>query len=91
MDENQIGPNMHTTPVQRYVRDGTYPSAKAVPCNLKVLGSNPKGRQSEDHRQDQRYHGKVLFCFFFCSDFILFILFVWDPRECTISAHSWAS
>ena len=38
MDENQIGPNMNTTPVQRYVRDGPYPSGKAVPCNLKVLG-----------------------------------------------------
>ena len=25
MDENQIGPNINTTPVQRYVRDGPYP------------------------------------------------------------------
>ena len=41
MDENQIGPNIHTTPVQGYVRDGPYPSGKAVPCNLKFLGSNP--------------------------------------------------
>ena len=32
--------------------------------------------------------GKLFFCFFFCFDFILF---VWDPRECTISAHLWAS
>ena len=29
---NQIGPNMNTTPVQRYVRDGPYPGGKAVPC-----------------------------------------------------------
>ena len=43
MDEDQIGPNMNTTPVQRYVRDGPYPSGKAMPCNLKVLGSNPVG------------------------------------------------
>ena len=26
MDENQIGPNMNTTPVQKCVRDGPYPS-----------------------------------------------------------------
>ena len=88
MDENQIGPNMHTTPMQRYVRDGPYPSGKAVPCNLKVLGSNPSGVNLQDHRQDQGYHGKVIFLLFFCFDFILF---VWDPRECTISAHLWAS
>ena len=49
MDENQIGPNMHTTPMQRYVRDGPYPSGKSVPCNLKVLGSNPSG--VEVHRE----------------------------------------
>ena len=65
MDENQIGPNMHTTPVQRYVRDGPYPSGKAVPCNLKVLGSNPSGVNLQDHRQDQGYHGKVFFLLFF--------------------------
>ena len=65
MDENQIGPNIHTTPVQRYVRDGPYPSGKAVPCNLKVPGSNPSGVSLQDHRQDQGYHGKVFFCFFF--------------------------
>ena len=87
MDENQIGPNIHTTPVQGYVRDGPYPSGKAVPCNLKsprFLGSNPSGVNLQDHRQVQGYHGKVFFCFDF-------ILFVWDPRECTISAHLWAS
>ena len=76
MDENQIGPNMHTTPVQRYVRDGPYPSGKAVPCNLKVLGSNPSGVNLQDHRQDQGYHGKFFFLLFFCFDFILF---AWDP------------
>ena len=30
--------------------------------------------------------GKFFFAFF-CFDFILF---VWDPRECRISAHLWA-
>ena len=65
MDENQIGPNMHTTPMQRYVRDGPYPSGKAVPCNLKVLGSNPSGVNLQYHRQDQGYHGKVIFLLFF--------------------------
>ena len=65
MDENQIGPNMNTTPVQRYVRDGPYPSGKAVPCNLKHLGSNPSGVNLQDHRQDQGHHGKVFFLLFF--------------------------
>ena len=88
MDENQIGPNIHTTPVQRYVRDGPYPSGKAVPCNSKVLGSNPSGANLQDHRQVQGYRGKVFFWLFLFFDFILF---VWDPRECAISAHLWAS
>ena len=26
IDENQIGPNLNTTPVHRFVRDGPYPS-----------------------------------------------------------------
>ena len=56
---------MHTTPVQRYVRDGPYPSGKAVPCSLKVLGSHPSGVNLQDHRQDQGYHGKVFFLVFF--------------------------
>ena len=86
MDENQLGPHVHTTPVQRYVRDGPCPSGKAVPCNSKVLGSNPSGVNLQDHRQDQGHHGNGFFCFFFA-----FILFVWDPPECTISAHLWAS
>ena len=50
MDENQIGPNINTTPVQRYVRVGPYPSGKAVPLQLKVLGSNPSGGTLLDHR-----------------------------------------
>ena len=50
MDENQIGPNMNTTLVQRYVRVGPYPSAKAVPLQLKVLGSNRSGDNLPDHR-----------------------------------------
>ena len=43
MDENQFGQKMNTTPVQRYVRYGPYPSCKAVPLQLEVLGSNPSG------------------------------------------------
>ena len=65
MDENQIGPNINTTPVQRYVRDGPYPSGKAVPCNLKVLGSNPSCVNLQDHRRDQGHHGKEFFLLFF--------------------------
>ena len=49
MDENQIGPNIHTTAMQR-VRDGPYPSGKAVPCNMNVLGSNPSGVKLHDPR-----------------------------------------
>ena len=26
MDENQFGPDINTTPLQRYIRDGPYPS-----------------------------------------------------------------
>ena len=87
MNENQIGPNMNTTPVQRYVRDGPYPSGKAMPCNWKVLASNPSGVNLQDYRQDQGHHGNFLFAFF-CFDFVLF---VGDPRACRISAHLWAS
>ena len=50
MDENQIGPNMNTTPVQRYVRVGPYPSGKAVPLQLEVLDSNPSRGKLLDHR-----------------------------------------
>ena len=34
MDENQFGPNINTTPVQRYVRDGPTLVGKAVPLHL---------------------------------------------------------
>ena len=91
MDENQIGPNMDTTPVQRYVRDGPYPSGKAVPCNWKVLGPNPSGVNLQDYRQDEGHHGNFFswffFFVFFCS---YFVPFVGDPRECKICAHLWA-
>ena len=52
------------TPVQRYVRDGRYPSGKAVPCNWKSLGSNPSGVNLQDYRQDQGHHGDFFFGFF---------------------------
>ena len=38
MDENQIGPNMNTTPVQRCVRADPYPSGKAVLLQLNSPG-----------------------------------------------------
>ena len=50
MDENSIGPNMNTTPVQRYVRYGPYASGKAVPLQLEVLGSNPSGVNLQGYR-----------------------------------------
>ena len=64
VDENQIGPNMHTTPVQRYVRDGPYPSGKAVPCNLKVVVSNPSGVNLQ-YVAGPRIPWEIFFCFFF--------------------------
>ena len=72
MDENQIGPNMDTTLVQSYVRDGRYPSGKAVPCTWKVLGSNPNGVNLQDYRQDEGHHGNFFSWFFF--GFFLFLL-----------------
>ena len=90
MDENQIGPNMDTTPVQRYVRDGRYPSGKAVPCNWKVLGSNPSGVNLQDYRQDEGHHGNFFSWFFFGFFCSYFVLFVGYPRECKICAHLWA-
>ena len=68
MDENQIGPNMNTTPVQKYGRDGPYPSGKAVPCNWMILGSNHYG-VIMDYRQIQGHHGKFFFSFFFVLTF----------------------
>ena len=50
MGENQIGPNMNTTPVQGYVRSGPYPSGKAVPLQLEILGSNPSGVKLQGSR-----------------------------------------
>ena len=43
-DENQINPNINTTPVQRHVSDG-YPSGKAVPLRLQCPGFKPHCRQ----------------------------------------------
>ena len=44
MDENQIGPNINTTPVQRHIRDGTYPRGKAVPVQVEGHGFKPHCR-----------------------------------------------
>ena len=64
MDENQIGPNMNTTPVQRYGRDGPYPSGKAVPCNWKVLGSTPGGSICRTIGRMRGTMGNFFFAFF---------------------------
>ena len=64
MDENQIGPNINTTPVQKYVRDGPYPSSKAVSCNWKILGSNLSGVTLQDYGKVQGCQGRFFFCFF---------------------------
>ena len=82
MDENQIGQNMNTTPVQRYVRSGPYPSGKAVPLQLEILGSNPVGVTCRAGGKIRDTMGQFLFLFFlpfFCFDFVPF---VGDPREC---------
>ena len=71
MDENQIGPNINTTPVQRYVGVGPYPSGKAVPLQMNVLGSNSNGGNLPDHREGQEHHGKF-FVFVFVFVFFLF-------------------
>ena len=80
MDENQIGPNINTTPVQKYVRDGPYPSGKAVPCNWKVLGPNPGGSICRITGRMRGTAGNFFFLFLFF--FFYFVLFVGDPREC---------
>ena len=84
MDENQIGPNINTTPVRRYVRDGPYPGGKAVPFNWEIPGSNPNEVNLQNCRaKGQGHHGEtfvfVSFAFFFCFDFVPF---VGNPREC---------
>ena len=48
MDENQIGPNMNTTPAQRYVRDGPHHSGKTVPLQLEGPGFKPQWGQSAE-------------------------------------------
>ena len=64
MGENQIGQNMNTTPVQRYVRSGPYPSGKAVPLRLEVLGSNPVGANWRAVGRIRDTMGQFLFLFF---------------------------
>ena len=66
MDENQIGPNINTTPVRRYVRDGPYPSGKAVPPQLGDPRLKPQGGQSATLQAGPRARdtmGKLLFLF----------------------------
>ena len=78
MDENRIGPNMNTTPAQRYVKVRPYPSAKAVPLQLDVLDSNPSGAICKTIGNTRDTMGKT-FLVSFCFDFLPC---VGDPREC---------
>ena len=53
MDANQFGPNINTTPVQRYVRDGPYHIAYWVKQCLyisKVMYSIPRWGNLQDPR-----------------------------------------
>ena len=90
MDQNQIGPNMDTTRVQRYVRDGRYPRGKTVPYNRKVLASNPTGVNLQDYRQDEGHHGNF-FWFFWFFLFLTFSSLFGIPENARFSAHLWAS
>ena len=73
MDENQIGPNMNTTPVQRYIRVGPYPSGKAVPRQMNGSGFNHQWGQSTGPQEGSRTLWEI-FCFcFFCFLCALFL------------------
>ena len=76
MDENQIGPNMNTTPVQRYVRDGPYPSGKSsASATGRSWVQTPVGsvyRTVVGRIRDTM--GKFLFLFFFCFFFFALTL-----------------
>ena len=67
MDENQIGPNINTTTVRRFVGDGPYPSG-AVPLQVKGHGFNPQCGQSagpEAGLETQEQRNLMFFSFFF--------------------------
>ena len=64
MDENQIGPNMNTTPVQRYVRVGPYPRGKAVPLQLNGPGFKPQWGQTTGPQEASRTPWEFFFVFF---------------------------
>ena len=83
MDENQIGRNINTTPVQRCVRDGPPHTlvGKAMPLQLNGPGFKPSGGSRHDYRQDQGRHGIFLVFAFFVFFFFDFVPFVGDPRE----------
>ena len=67
MDENQIGPNINTTPMSEVCQTWPIPQwVKQGPYNRMVVGSNPSGGSLPDYRQDQGHHGKYfLFVFLF--------------------------
>ena len=63
--ENQIGPNMNTDPVQRYVRDGR---ASAIG---RFLAQTPVGSVCRAVGRIRDTMGQFLFLFFFCFFFAL--------------------
>ena len=67
MDEHQIGPNINTTPVQRYIRVGTYPSGKAVPLQM-----NGPGFKSQREYSTAPLEGSSTPWGIFCFCFFLF-------------------
>ena len=60
MDENQIGPNTNTTPVQKCVRDSPYPGGYSSASVIEQSWVQIKCRQ------DQGHHGKFFVFLFFC-------------------------
>ena len=70
MDENQIEPDMNTTPLQMYVRDGHTLVGKPVPLQLEGRGFKPQWGQSAGlwAGSGTRWEN---FCFCFFAAFLL--------------------
>ena len=65
MDENQIGPNINTTPMQGCIRVGPYPSGKAVPLQMNGPGFKTQWGQSTRPQEGSRTPWEIFcFCFF---------------------------
>ena len=78
-DENQIGPNINATPVQRYGSDGPYPSGKTVSLQLWHPGFKPHcrrfaGMQAGPGTSWENFSFCLFFFFFFCFDCVPIVL-----------------